>query len=151
MRTKVVGGIAAAVIIAVGAGALVGGAVLGVDAGPSENQALVERDSSWLGYLPVPIGDVEPVVTTISEADSTTRARRVDLLLEPSQDSVSLCFSATEQDAQQACGDGTTLLGRTDRDVDLPWVSLVGDTDVDLLAHLRAPSPAPDGVPSLKG
>lgn len=148
---KVGVGSAVAVIAVVGGGALVLDARPGLDASPPENQALVEQDPSWLGYLPVPLGDVEPTVTGMSKADSVTEARRVDLIVEPSQEDVSLCFSATEQDARQACGADATLLGRTDREVDLPWISLIGDTDVKLLDHLRAPTPTPDDVPSLKG
>lgn len=134
------------VVLATAAGAVVW---MSLPQDHSDNYRAVRDDPSWLGYLPVPRDGIEPKVTGFQPNDSAIESLRVDLLVEPAGDSVSLCFAATEEEAGQVCGRRAAVLGRTERDVELPWVSQLGETEVDLLDHLGAPVPLVDEVPSL--
>ena len=120
---------------------------LGFDSVPSDNQAAVEKDPTWLGYMPTPTDGVTPAVTSF-QAPESNLGRSVNLSIEPGYDSVYLCFAETERELATRCETGK-VLGRTDRDVAEPWVAVVGETDVDLMAHLQAPIPSLEDVPSL--
>lgn len=115
--------------------------------GPSDLQVAVDKDPSWLGYMPTPTDEVQPTVTSFQGAESNL-GRSVDVRVEPAYDMVYLCFAETEKDLATKCETGK-VLGKTDRDIAEPWIAVVGETDVDLMEHMKAPIPKLEDVPSL--
>lgn len=146
--TGIVSGVVAAVT-AVGGGGylLLGPGELGREGEPSSLQVAVEKDPSWLGYMPVLVGGVEPEVTSFQGPEGNL-GRSVDIRVQPSGEIVYLCFAKTEQELASKCETGR-VLGKTDRDVAEPWIAVVGPTDVDLMNHMKAPIPELEDVPSL--
>lgn len=127
-----------------------GPAELGLESEPSDNYRTVQADTSWLGYFPSQSQSVETVIATFQETGTPEEpARRVDLLVRPGDDSVSLCFAESEEALEAVCT-GARVLGRSPREIDAPWVGLLGSTEVDLLALLGEPIPVLDDVESLE-
>lgn len=144
------------VLVAAGVGAVVsaawalGPAELGRDSTTSDNYKVVQHDPSWLQYLPSEssAADIEVGSLTKETIDGDT-TRRVDLLEKGHRDSVSLCFASSEANVQAACP-GARVLGKTNRQVDEPWVGQLGDSDVDFLALLDGPAPTLAEADSIK-
>ncbi len=101
---------------------------------------MVEKDKSWLGYLP-PDGPVDINLGGLTtESSSHGQVRRIDLHLVKNRDAVSLCFAASRAALDAGCP-GFEFLGTTDRVVEGRYVGLLGDDAVDWLEVLGSQTP----------
>lgn len=144
------------ILLASGIGAVacgvwaLGPAELGLNSTPSDNYKTVQRDPSWLGYLPAETTKTSIEVTSLTkdsvDGDNT---RRVDLLERDHHASVSLCFAKSEKALQASCP-GARVLGKIGRPVEEPWVGQLGTSEVDFLALLNKQAPTLDEADSIK-
>ncbi len=103
----------------------------------------VEKDPTWLGYLP-PDGAIPGISVTGLGAGSADGpdSRRINLAVPGSGGGVALCFTKYSAGLARACP-GSRVIGHLDRDVALPWAALVGTVGAtDWLALLNTPVPA---------
>ncbi|MCW2784608.1 MAG: hypothetical protein JWP74_1125 [Marmoricola sp.] len=117
-----------------------GPAELGRGSTHSDNLTQVKADPTWLDYLPGPSDTRFQLSSLTSTTVSGDVTRRVDLFDDQHHASVSLCFADSRAHLQAACP-GASVLGQISRDVDQPWVALVGNGRLDYLALLSEPAP----------
>jgi hypothetical protein len=106
----------------------------------SSYYVIVDKDRSWLGYLPATGSGNINIVGLNTESSGVDQIRRVDIA-EPTQDQVvSLCFAASRRDLRATCP-GFRFLGWTDRDVEYRAVGQLGDDSVNWLEELGNRTP----------
>jgi len=148
LKTLGLGTIAASGAIAV-AVTTFGPAELGLRSSESDTYLQLKRHPTWLQYLPSEPPDGRVSVATLNQNTvQGVPSRRIDLVVEGPHSGVSLCFAPSRQVLIQACP-GSTVLGRSTRDIDQPWVSQMGATDLDMLALLNGAPPTLDEARSL--
>jgi hypothetical protein len=139
----------------VAAAAIVAGAVFGLaemepPASESNNYRLVEKDRSWLEYLPNDsAGSSQDADIEVASMTRGGPARRINLLEKHRMDSIALCFAPSPDSLRASCP-GARALGRMTRPVDAPWVGQLGTSEVDFLTLLRAPAPTLDEAHSIQ-
>jgi hypothetical protein len=150
MYAKVVVIAVTAVAAAVGGAWALGPGELGLGSTRSDNYQTVEKDPSWLGYLPAESGGADLEVGSLNkESTGGVSGRRIDLLEKKHARSVALCFAKSEAELRAICP-GTRVLGQMNRDVEERWVGQLGTSAVDFLALLDLPAPTLKQADSLK-